>query len=63
MEGEIIELSDDSENEEKKVKKKLKTIRKDKNQPKIQNFFEIQNKQNYFATYESAQLPAQVGMN
>lgn len=64
---EIIELSSNSENDdaknkpkvEKKTKKKLKTLRKDQKQPKIQNFFEIKNK-NYFATFKQSSFPAQV---
>lgn len=69
----IIELSSeddakDDDNEEKKPKvkvmeevkkKKLKTLRKDVKQPKINNYFTIKN-ENYFATFQKAQLPAQV---
>lgn len=62
--NEIIQLSseDDANNKpkvERKVKKKLKTLRKDQKQPKIQNYFEVKNK-NYFSTFSQAQLPAQV---
>lgn len=63
---EIIQLSSEDENAAddktkvvKKAKKKLKVLRKDQRQPKIQNYFEIKN-QNYFATFKQAQLPAQV---
>lgn len=63
---EIIQLSSEDDNSadnkakvEKKTKKKLKVLRKDQKQPKIQNYFDVKN-QNYFACYKKAQLPAQV---
>lgn len=59
--NEIIQLSseDDAKYKPKVDKKKLKTLRKDQKQPKIQNYFEVKH-ENYFATFKKAQLPAQV---
>ncbi|KAG5675357.1 hypothetical protein PVAND_005266 [Polypedilum vanderplanki] len=56
--NEVIELSSEDEKPKKIVKKKLKTLRKDKTQVSIKNFI-VGNQNNYFKTHKSSSLPAQ----
>lgn len=64
MEELVIEISSDEEKMvQKKEKKKLITLRKDRKQATIKNYFQQTNAQTYFKTFQKSSLPIQKEVN